>query len=245
MAENSWTREENEKFKNALEVFSAFLPTRFEKIAECLQKPVPDVKKHYEEMVNDLLRGIAFPNELNEAQSSYEAERTKWSKETHEWFLIGLKRYGKDWCKIAILLDTKNPMQVAMYARKYFNWQNSEKNVIDSPGANDIPDLRNTKIVNDVRKRRRHNNITLVDNNVDSTDDRQEIISGWIEQVWERRMEDDIKRICQDKEPNASGQPMLRSITKGSNWGASQILESITLRNDDDHPPSRGSCLGP
>ncbi|XP_010468104.1 PREDICTED: transcription factor DIVARICATA-like [Camelina sativa] len=144
MAENSWTREENEKFKDSLVVFSAFLPTRLEKIAEYLQKPVPDVKKHYEEMVNDLLRGIAFPNELNEAQSSYEAERTKWCKETHEWFLIGLKRYGKDWRKISILLDTKNPMQVAMYAHKYFNWQNSEKNVIDSPRAN-------------VMKRRRHN----------------------------------------------------------------------------------------
>ncbi|CAE5966781.1 unnamed protein product [Arabidopsis arenosa] len=162
MVETSWTREENEKFKNALVIFSVFLPTRFKSIAEYVQKSVADVKEHYKEMVNDLLEmgssRVAFPNKLTEAmaQSSYQAERTKWNKETHEWFLIGLKRFGKDWRKIAVLLDSKNPKQVEIYAHSYFNWQSSEKNVMKRPRANDIT-VANTDV--NVMKRQRANDM--------------------------------------------------------------------------------------
>ena len=90
MAENSWTTEENEMFKDALVMFTAFLLTRFESVAEYVDKSVDDVKEHYKELVNDLLEmgssRVAFPNELTKdmAQSSYQAERTIWTKETHE-----------------------------------------------------------------------------------------------------------------------------------------------------------------
>lgn len=89
MAANSWTREENEQFKNALKLFCAFSPARFQSMAEYLHKPMVHVKEHYEEMVDDLLEigstGL-LSAELTEAmlQSLYQVERTVWNKEEHE-----------------------------------------------------------------------------------------------------------------------------------------------------------------
>lgn len=90
MAANSWTREENEQFKNALKLFCAFSPTRFESIAEYLRKPVADIKEHYQELVNDLLEigsnQVLSDHQLSETlvQGLYEVERTVWNKEEHE-----------------------------------------------------------------------------------------------------------------------------------------------------------------
>lgn len=90
MAANSWTREENKQFKNALQLFSAFLPNRFEKIAAYLQKSVVGVMEHYQELVDDLLEigssHISLPEELTDAvaPSMYPVERTRWNKEEHE-----------------------------------------------------------------------------------------------------------------------------------------------------------------
>ncbi|KAL9290938.1 putative transcription factor MYB/SANT family [Arabidopsis thaliana] len=170
MAENSWTTEENEMFKDALVMFTAFLLTRFESVAEYVDRSVDDVKEHYKELVNDLLEmgssRVAFPNELTKdmAQSSYQAERTIWTKETHEWFLIGLDRFGKDWRKIAVLLDCKTPIQVEIYAENFYQWQSSKKNVI-----NDL-NVASTDV--NVMKRQGANNT-----NVDSTGQQESLVA--------------------------------------------------------------------
>ncbi|ESQ48985.1 hypothetical protein EUTSA_v10022070mg [Eutrema salsugineum] len=136
MAAKSWTREENVQFKNALVKFSAFCPTRFQSVAQYLQKSKVDVKERYKEMVKDLLEigssRIAFAEGLTDAaaQRLYPVDETIWSKEDHEWFLIGLKRFGDKWDKIADLLDTKNAKQVLIYAHNYFYWQSAKKNVL-------------------------------------------------------------------------------------------------------------------
>ncbi|CAN8270080.1 unnamed protein product [Cochlearia groenlandica] len=139
---NSWGKEENDIFKNVLMMFSPFSLTRFESIAEFVQKPVDEVKKHYDELVKDLLEAgsneVTFPRELtNEmVQRLYQVEKTMWNREEHEWFLIGLRRFGEDWEQIANLVYSKNPMQVMVYAHNFFHW--SEKNVVKQSHANDI-----------------------------------------------------------------------------------------------------------
>ncbi|KAJ4885862.1 Duplicated homeodomain-like superfamily protein [Raphanus sativus] len=154
MAANSWTKEENELFKNAVECFSAFSPNRFERIAHFVWRPVVEVIEHYQEMVDDLLEirssQIALSNGMFDAvlPSWCRVEKPKWDIDEHEWFLIGLRRYGRKWDKIAVLLGTKTPMQVAIYARKFFTWHN--------PG-------------NNVMKRRRTMEITMGDTSVDSS----------------------------------------------------------------------------
>ncbi|KAF8106606.1 hypothetical protein N665_0137s0057 [Sinapis alba] len=136
MSENSWTNEENERFKNAVQWFSAFSPKRFESIAQFLGKSVVDVKEHYKEMVDDLLETgssqIALSNEMFDSvvPSCCRIERLIWDKEEHEWFLIGLRRFGRNCDKISGLIVTKTPMQVAIYACNFFTWHNPTNNVI-------------------------------------------------------------------------------------------------------------------
>ncbi|CAN7112800.1 unnamed protein product [Brassica rapa subsp. narinosa] len=154
MTANSWTQEENEQFKDAVQRFSAFFPDRFECIAQRLQKSVVDVKEHYQEMVDDLLEirssQIALSNGMFDAvePSWCRIEKPIWDIEEHEWFLIGLERFGRNCDKIAVLLVTKTPMQVAIYARNFFYWHNSKNNVL---------------------KRRRTMDITMGDIRVDSS----------------------------------------------------------------------------
>lgn len=84
MAENSWTKKENNMFKSALVAFSPLLSARFDFIAEQVGKPVAVVKVHYKELVNDLVEAMA--DELTQAKSQNfkQAKRPKWTKETHE-----------------------------------------------------------------------------------------------------------------------------------------------------------------
>ncbi|KAJ4885863.1 Duplicated homeodomain-like superfamily protein [Raphanus sativus] len=144
MAANSWTNEENEQFKNAVQVFSVFSPNRFERIAQFLGKSVVDVMEHYQKMVDDLLEigssQIALSNGLFDAAvpSWCRMEKLIWNKEEHEWFLIGLRRFGKKCDKIAVLVVTKTAMQVAIYARNFFNWQNPRNNVMKRRRTMDI-----------------------------------------------------------------------------------------------------------
>ncbi|RID80830.1 hypothetical protein BRARA_A03465 [Brassica rapa] len=150
MAANSWTQEENEQFKDAVQRFSAFFPDRFECIAQRLQKSVVDVKEHYQEMVDDLLEirssQIALSNGMFDAvePSWCRIEKPIWDIEEHEWFLIGLEQFGRNCDKIAVLLVTKTPMQVAIYARNFFYWHNSKNNVLKRRRTMDITmgDLR-------------------------------------------------------------------------------------------------------
>ncbi|KAH0944001.1 hypothetical protein HID58_003638, partial [Brassica napus] len=157
--EDYWTS--NEQFKNAVQVFSAFSPNRFELIAQFLGKSVVDVKENYQEMVDDLLEirssQLALSNGMFDAVELCQIEKPIWDKEEHEWFLIGLGRFGRNCNKIAVLVVTKTPMQVAIYAQNFFNWHNSQNNVV---------------------KRRRTVDITMGDIRVDSTGQQGRTMGG-------------------------------------------------------------------
>ncbi|CAH8389476.1 unnamed protein product [Eruca vesicaria subsp. sativa] len=134
MAASAWTKEENEKLKKAVQWFPAYLPNRFEFIARCLGKSVVDVMEHYQDMVDDLLETRSSPIAFADwmiygiEPSWCRIPRQIWDKQEHEWFLIGLRRFGRDYDNIAALLVTKTPMQVAIYACNFFTWHNSKNN---------------------------------------------------------------------------------------------------------------------
>ncbi|KAL1187849.1 Transcription factor DIVARICATA [Cardamine amara subsp. amara] len=173
MAETSWTRKENEIFKIALETFNPLLPSRFDYIAEYVGKPVAVVKGHYKKLVNDLLEVEASRLPLIEAASqvSSQGKKSKWTKETHEWFMIGLHRFGQNWDRIAILLNCVNRMEVEAYANNYYLWLKSEKKVMKRPRAND-PTLEETEVR--VMLRPRGNDFTLLGTNINLMERRQE-----------------------------------------------------------------------
>ncbi|KAK7856107.1 transcription factor DIVARICATA-like [Quercus suber] len=136
-----WSFEENKIFENALAEFDLDCPQLFEKIAIRLpQKTVPQIKKHLEDLSNDIEMIdsglISVPNfiktsETNEKKSAPAVERKSgkkrrkgvpWTSEEHELFLRGLEKFGKgDWRSISRqCVVTKNPTQVASHAQKYF-----------------------------------------------------------------------------------------------------------------------------
>ncbi|KAL0719646.1 hypothetical protein Bca4012_068970 [Brassica carinata] len=129
MDASSWTNKENEQFKNAVQWFCAFSPNRFECIAQFLGKSVVDVMKHYQEMVDDLLEIV--PSQTALSNGMFDAavprwcriEKPIWDKEEHE-------RFGRNCDKVAALVVTKTPMQVAIYACNFFNWHNSKNNAV-------------------------------------------------------------------------------------------------------------------
>ncbi|CAH2052875.1 unnamed protein product [Thlaspi arvense] len=142
MVSSSWTKKKNDDFKIALLLFSAFCPSRFEFMAMFLRKSEVAVKKHYKDLVEDLLENgssqTALPGEMIGAIEQPLVERTIWKKEEHEWFLIGLKRFASNWDKIAALLVSKNQMQVAMYGHKYFSWESSKMQPMKRRRTNDL-----------------------------------------------------------------------------------------------------------
>ncbi|KAL0719644.1 hypothetical protein Bca4012_068968 [Brassica carinata] len=144
MAANSWTKEENNQFKHAVLRFSAFSPNRFECIAQFLRKSVVDVMEHYQEMVDDLLNirpsQTALSNGIFDTAvpSWCRIEKPIWDKEEHEWLLIGLRRFRTNCDKIAVLVVTKTPMQVAIYAGNFFNWHNSKNNAVKRGRTRDM-----------------------------------------------------------------------------------------------------------
>ncbi|KAL0857803.1 hypothetical protein Bca101_062957 [Brassica carinata] len=134
MAANSWTKEENNQFKHAVLRFSAFSPNRFECIAQFLRKSVVDVMEHYQEMVDDLLNirpsQTALSNGIFDTAvpSWCRIEKPIWDKEEHE----------TNCDKIAVLVVTKTPMQVAIYAGNFFNWHNSKNNAVKRGRTRDM-----------------------------------------------------------------------------------------------------------
>lgn len=44
----------------------------------------------------------------------------RWSKVEHEAFLLGLQLYGREWRKVAELVQTRTVMQTRTHAQKYF-----------------------------------------------------------------------------------------------------------------------------
>lgn len=44
----------------------------------------------------------------------------RWTKDEHEKFLDGIRIYGKEWKKIASMIDTRTVVQIRTHAQKYF-----------------------------------------------------------------------------------------------------------------------------
>jgi SHAQKYF class myb-like DNA-binding protein len=44
----------------------------------------------------------------------------RWTKEEHAIFLEGLKHYGKDWKKLAVMIKSRTVVQIRTHAQKYF-----------------------------------------------------------------------------------------------------------------------------
>ena len=53
----------------------------------------------------------------------------RWTREEHEAFLLGLKKYGKEWKKVAAQVRTRTVVQTRTHAQKYF--QKLHKSLMD------------------------------------------------------------------------------------------------------------------
>lgn len=150
----SWTREEDKLFEHALVLIPPEDPERWRKIAGIVVGKSPvELLEHYDALVRDVREidsgRVELPNytddsfmrkpESRPSQISFdsrpkqsETERKKglsWTREEHERFLRGLKKYGKgDWRSISRnAVFTRTPTQVASHAQKYFLRRNSNK----------------------------------------------------------------------------------------------------------------------
>ncbi|KAL3527316.1 hypothetical protein ACH5RR_011972 [Cinchona calisaya] len=136
-----WTSEEDKIFEQNLAFHDLNALDLFEKIATKIPgKTIEQIKEHFQQLVEDVnlietYRG-PLPNyktfnkkeheESTSIKTSLDHQQkrkgTRWTKEEHENFLIGLEKYGKgDWRSISKnSVMTKTPTQVASHAQKYF-----------------------------------------------------------------------------------------------------------------------------
>ena len=48
------------------------------------------------------------------------ARTGRWNEQEHAVFLQGLQKHGRNWTKIAVMIDTRTVVQVRSHAQKYF-----------------------------------------------------------------------------------------------------------------------------
>ncbi|XP_027078772.2 transcription factor SRM1-like [Coffea arabica] len=140
--DSEWTFEEEKHFENALAVYDLNSWDLFEKIAiKVPGKTIEQIKQHFQLLVEDVnfietwsgplpncrttntVEPESTPNStLTSVENRQKKKGTRWTKEEHENFLLGLKKYGKgDWRSISRnSVLTKTPTQVASHAQKYF-----------------------------------------------------------------------------------------------------------------------------
>ncbi|XP_027075650.1 transcription factor DIVARICATA-like [Coffea arabica] len=156
--DSEWTFEEEKLFENALAVYDLNSWDLFEKIAiKVPGKTIEQIKQHFQLLVEDVnfietwsgplpncrttnnVEPESTPNStLTSVENRQKKKGTRWTKEEHENFLLGLKKYGKgDWRSISrnsdvpslilekhikafIFVITKTPRQVASHGQKYF-----------------------------------------------------------------------------------------------------------------------------
>ncbi|GMY15787.1 transcription factor SRM1-like [Fagus crenata] len=144
---SSWSRVQDKLFEEAIVVFPEGTQDRWEKIAsQVLGKSPLEVRRHYEDLVHDILeidsgrielpryeddfdtvgRGsefstspVAFGSKTKETQRK---RGVPWTEEEHRQFLFGLQKFGKgDWRSISRkAVKSRTPTQVASHAQKYF-----------------------------------------------------------------------------------------------------------------------------
>lgn len=45
----------------------------------------------------------------------------RWTMEEHQLFILGLKKFGKNWKKLEGFIETRTSSQIRSHAQKYFN----------------------------------------------------------------------------------------------------------------------------
>lgn len=65
----------------------------------------------------------------------------RWNKEEHALFLEGIRLHGKEWKKIASMIDTRSVVQIRTHAQKYFQKLNKRKNQEQLKGSMEVPSL--------------------------------------------------------------------------------------------------------
>lgn len=68
-------------------------------------------------------QGPGKPTKKRRVQNRPRPENThtgRWTKEEHAKFLEGIKLYGKEWKKIASMIETRTVVQIRTHAQKYF-----------------------------------------------------------------------------------------------------------------------------
>ncbi|XP_010468102.1 PREDICTED: transcription factor DIVARICATA-like [Camelina sativa] len=141
-----WSRDDDKRFEKALNVYrDESSPTFFEDIALFVKKPINEVYYYYKALVDDveLIQSDNFDlpryqeddyKSLKEVTQSNNKVKEKakgnpWTAEEQRLFLEGLEKFGKgDWKNISReCVKSKNPMQVASHAQKYYIRQNSDR----------------------------------------------------------------------------------------------------------------------
>ncbi|XP_010418609.1 PREDICTED: transcription factor DIVARICATA-like [Camelina sativa] len=132
-----WTWDEHKRFEIAVAQSLVDSSSSLENIAKLLKKPFEEVKYYYEALVYDVgmieSDNIALPKyrdddyvSLKEARKPIHIIKGRfWTEEEHRLFLAGLNKYGKgEWKMISReFVKTKNHMQVATHAQKYYKRQ--------------------------------------------------------------------------------------------------------------------------
>ena len=86
---------------------------------------IPDLEDEKSSTKRSLKGGekSSSPTKKRRTQNKKKPENTmtgRWTKDEHEKFLDGIRIYGKEWKKIASMIDTRTVVQIRTHAQKYF-----------------------------------------------------------------------------------------------------------------------------
>lgn len=73
----------------------------------------------------------------------------RWTKEEHERFVEGIRRFGKNWKKVEEFVGTRNGAQIRSHAQKFFLRIQREERSEDSDSKSLKEKLRSTRKVSD------------------------------------------------------------------------------------------------
>ena len=72
---------------------------------------------------------VSKENQSNNANSKISHSSGRWTKEEHQKFIEGLKKFGKNWKQVEEYVGTRNGAQIRSHAQKFFNRLEREYNV--------------------------------------------------------------------------------------------------------------------
>lgn len=91
---------------------------------------------------------------MNSAQAK--SSHGRWTREEHDRFVEGLRKFGKNWRKVEEFIGTRTGAQIRSHAQKYFNRLNKKREEIGLSAGESMPKMRD------------------YDNDIDEEDERDE-----------------------------------------------------------------------